>query len=479
MKPTKILSLFISINIGLLAMVYFFPEDGVKLSENFTLTFTTLDDLTHREEIQKVDITEIIQAHYLPENLDNLYTDADTTLAEEPKEVKVAIEHPDAFENPLFGLYDQLDQAKSGDQPLRILHFGDSQIEADRITGELRNQMQTRFGGCGVGMIPVTESSHARISVFKETSDNWKRHEIYGRKDKTVPHSDYGVMGYIHRFTPWETADSVATQTASISLKQNTRYYPNASAFEQVSLLHRNRADSATFALTDSGTPISDGELPISKGVQLSTWPINSTEHTEFELSLAAQQDLEVYGVCLDCANGVAVDNISWRGSSGIEFTKMEKDHLKGQFAELNVGMVIYEFGVNVVPHVIEDYSYYERQTLKELTLLRELLPNTPILVVGVSDMARSEKGTYASYPNIEKIRNAQRSAALEANCSFWDLYGAMGGQNAMVSWVEAKPSLAQKDYTHFNARGAKVVGEMLYQAIIEEYSDYKALQSI
>lgn len=479
MKPTKILSLFISINIGLLAMVYFFPEDGLKLSENFTLTFTTLEDLTRRETVQKVDITEIVQAHYLPENLDNLYTDADTTQTAEPQEVKVAIEHPDAFENPLYGLYEQLDQANSGDQPLRILHFGDSQIEADRITGELRNQMQNKFGGCGVGMIPVTEASHARISVFKETSDNWKRHEVYGRRDKTVPHKEYGLSGYIHRFTPWATEDSVATQTASINLKQNQRYYPKASAFEQVSLLHRNRGDSATFALTAEETPILDGELPISKGVQLSTWSINSTEHAEFDLNLSAQQDLEVYGLCLDCANGVAVDNISWRGSSGIEFTKMEKEHLKGQFASLNVGMVIYEFGVNVVPHVIDDYSYYKRQTLKELTLLRELLPNTPILVVGVSDMARNEKGAYASYPNVEKIRNAQRDAALEANCSFWDLYGAMGGKNSMVSWVETKPSLAQKDYTHFNARGAKVVGEMLYQAIMEDYSDYKTLESI
>jgi len=82
--------------------------------------------------------------------------------------------------------------------------------------------------------------------------------------------------------------------------------------------------------------------------------------------------------------------------------------------------------------------------------------------------------GAYESYPNIEKIRNAQRNAAFKANCAFWDLYEAMGGKNSMPSWVFAKPvPLAGKDFTHFTPEGAKIVSEMLYKALLVEYAKF------
>ncbi|NJL12693.1 MAG: hypothetical protein HC913_06670 [Microscillaceae bacterium] len=99
------------------------------------------------------------------------------------------------------------------------------------------------------------------------------------------------------------------------------------------------------------------------------------------------------------------------------------------------------------------------------------------VLVVGVSDMSYNTGNGYASYPNIEKIRNAQRKAAFRAGCAFWDLYEAMGGANSMPSWVFAKPvALASRDFTHFTAPGAQLVSEMLYNAILTEYDEYNAL---
>ena len=43
-----------------------------------------------------------------------------------------------------------------------------------------------------------------------------------------------------------------------------------------------------------------------------------------------------------------------------------------------------------------------------------------------------------------------------------------------MKQWVEDNPSLASKDYTHFNARGAKKVAHLLYNKLMEEYEHYK-----
>jgi hypothetical protein len=44
-----------------------------------------------------------------------------------------------------------------------------------------------------------------------------------------------------------------------------------------------------------------------------------------------------------------------------------------------------------------------------------------------------------------------------------------------MVKWAEAKPPLANKDYTHFNYEGAEMIGKFLYGQIINNYKSYRA----
>ena len=49
-----------------------------------------------------------------------------------------------------------------------------------------------------------------------------------------------------------------------------------------------------------------------------------------------------------------------------------------------------------------------------------------------------------------------------------------MGGKNSMPSWVNAAPPMAAKDFTHLSPRGARIVSEMIYNALILEYNNYK-----
>ena len=107
-----------------------------------------------------------------------------------------------------------------------------------------------------------------------------------------------------------------------------------------------------------------------------------------------------------------------------------------------------------------------------QLKLLKEILPDASILVISVTDACKNKEESYA---NIDKVRDAQLRAAKRANCSFWDLYSVMGGEYSMPSWVNANPSLAEKDFKHFNSRGAKVIGNKLFNAIISDYNDYKS----
>jgi hypothetical protein len=52
-----------------------------------------------------------------------------------------------------------------------------------------------------------------------------------------------------------------------------------------------------------------------------------------------------------------------------------------------------------------------------------------------------------------------------------------MGGDGSMVKWVEEIPALANKDYTHFNMRGAKKVSGLIFDQLNTGYEQYKKLR--
>ena len=87
--------------------------------------------------------------------------------------------------------------------------------------------------------------------------------------------------------------------------------------------------------------------------------------------------------------------------------------------------------------------------------------------------MSLKEKGGFVTYPGIEPVRDALRSAALATGFAFWDLYEAMGGRNSMPSFVHADPPLALTDYVHFTALGVNLVAEMFYNSLMAEYDRY------
>ena len=49
-----------------------------------------------------------------------------------------------------------------------------------------------------------------------------------------------------------------------------------------------------------------------------------------------------------------------------------------------------------------------------------------------------------------------------------WDMYGVMGGLGSVKTWEQA--GLAKRDKIHFTRDGYRVVGDLLFEAIIKSY---------
>ena len=149
----------------------------------------------------------------------------------------------------------------------------------------------------------------------------------------------------------------------------------------------------------------------------------------------------DIYGISIESENGVVVDNIPQRGSAGLEFTMVDKDNLRESYEKLSPDLFILHYGLNIVKNVRDDYSYYQKGLVRQISLLKEISPLTPILVIGVTDMAVNEGDSIKSYRNIPAIIDAQKQATLKAEVTFWDSYRAMGGESSIIKWAEKETS--------------------------------------
>ena len=76
-----------------------------------------------------------------------------------------------------------LRQTKADGSPVRIAYFGDSMIEGDLITSDLRNSLQVAFGGSGVGYVPIhTVAADFRETIHETASANWQEYNLVSPK---------------------------------------------------------------------------------------------------------------------------------------------------------------------------------------------------------------------------------------------------------------------------------------------------------
>jgi lysophospholipase L1-like esterase len=323
-------------------------------------------------------------------------------------------------------------------------------------------------------MVPMQERANMRATLQTSGAANWKKYG-YADSKRRPKHNKLGLLNSYYTFENEENSDNRAWVKFSSSSMDGAK----STKIENIKVLYRSPNAEMKVNITQNGkkdSTIFNEELAQTENFEM----LEKEYRASFKaitFRFESSGNAEVLGVCFDCNDGIAVDNVPLRGSSGLDFTKMNKDYLREQIKQMNVRLMILQFGVNIVPYVLNDYSFYEKQLLSQLKYLKSISPDLDILVVGVSDMSRSRSGSYESYPNVVKIRNAQKNAAFKAGCAFWDLYEAMGGENSMISWVRNRPSLASPDYIHFNDKGATFVGEMLYDALMKSYDDYKLAQ--
>ena len=444
MKASKI-SLYVFVVIALLALLcLLFPSEGIHLR------FPSLT------QVLVGDTTAVAESDLAPEELlDKRISDA--RLEEESDFLKYFESDAARFYMPANDLkyfddfFAALDAAN--DTPVRVTHYGDSQIEIDRISCIIRERLQEKFGGGGVGYVPLRKLGTYTYKV--DVSPELKMCYAFGGKQRGD--DKYGMAA---------SAAEIHGGTVNVHVQTTPdTNYVHSHEFVRLTVMAGN--NSAPINVTCGG---------VTKSIA----PTATVGRATFTFAPVKQADISItgtgnlYGVLVDGQKGVSVDNIPMRGCSGTIFHKINADNLREHYSACKVGLIILQYGGNTMPYIKEGPSLdnYVENLGKQIAYLHEIAPKSKILFIGPSDMSTSISGTMQSYPVLPKVVEGIKKVANENGAAFWDMYGVMGGRNSMVNWV--KSGLAGSDHVHFTKKGAERVGEVLCKSLMLYYNYYK-----
>jgi lysophospholipase L1-like esterase len=484
-KPLKTVIFFLLAGLFLLPTVLFMPEDGIEVGP-FTLKMLTLNDLLGQDTVEYVDISDIVNPisniDSLPDitEVDQIVDDSTEnipdTIRADAKALAASVyrlQFPEGNKNSLKKFFAALDKLSSKKGLVRIMHYGDSQIEGDRISSYIRNKLQKKYGGTGPGLLPALQPYDSYFSIKQSNIGTWKRYAIFGRKNPEVLHKKYGALAAFSRFAPINNdsifKDSLLYQ-GEILFEESSMAYGLVRKFQKVQIFYGNARRSVAISLWVDGVEITTDSLKADVDYARYSYTL-PTETKSLTIKFSGYDSPDIYGISLDSKTGISLTNIGMRGSSGTIFNKMDYGHLNKMYSNLDVKLFILQFGGNVMPYIKDSSEAinYGRWFGSQLRTLKRMNPNASFVVIGPSDMSHKVKENYVTYDFLPLVRDELKKATFKAGMPYWDMYEAMGGYNSMPSWVNAKPALAGSDYTHFTPRGAKLIANMFYNALMIE----------
>lgn len=447
MRRIQIVLFIFSVIAALAALCALFP-DGERHIAGLDIRFPSLHEMLAGEETEDIRLS--------PEEL-IAQRKAAVKEAEKDRFEEFFESDPARFYLPDGNTeyFDPLFKALEGasEKGVRIVHYGDSQIEEDRISSRIREALQERFGGYGQGMMPAMK--YFTFGMGCDASGEGDRFSVFGNKSDN---SKYGPYGDFIRI------DS----TIQLNFRQMRSKDKGVMPFDRLSVLVGNV----------------DGELRMRcAGKTLVATGDRSLSRYDFELpdsslraSLVLSGKADIYGVLLDSREGVHLDNVAMRGCAGLVFTSISSEQLRRFYRDENVRLIILQYGGNSVPYTTSTkaVSNYAQAMRKQIAYLQKMAPEARIVLIGPSDMSTLVKGKRQTYPILPEYIDSLRANTNAAGAAYWDLYGAMGGWNSMVDWVNATPPLAGSDHVHFTRRGSEKVGEMFSDALLLYYDHYK-----
>ena len=439
--------------VNILSDLISFEEDLEKAEKAIDL-----DDADFHIDLTQVarQIADTVPQHAPTTYEWNLREEADDTTAQPrlPDSVRLSptlipIEDFDTTgHSRLTAFYEKL---QKGDAPVRIAVMGDSFVEGDILSSDLREKLQLRFGGSGAGFAPMASPLTGFRRTIKTQSKGWDSYNIMQRRNTPAAISDYYyISGWLCQPSDgasvrWEGSsdraclDSCRTARILFVSRDDSRI--------EVTV---NDRDNRTFDI--EGSP-AVRQIVVHDDIRSLSFKV-----------LSGAAGAIGYGAIFESAPGVVVDNYSIRSNNG-QAMFWTSPTVNAQINEmLGYDLVILQYGLNILEPGIRSFAKYGEQIEKMIAYIRQCFPTAAVLVMSVSDRSVKSDSGFVPMDSAPYMAAAQRQAAQNSGAAFWSAYDAMQSLGGMAQFVAN--GWAGKDYTHINFAGGRRVAWALYDAI-------------
>lgn len=340
----------------------------------------------------------------------------------------------------------------------RILHYGDSPVTADLITADVRSLLQQRFGDAGHGACLIAKPwawyGHRGVEV---EAGGWHSDPatLRGQKDGW-----YGLGG--------------------------VSFTGAAGAFSRIRLKQQGHSKLVLSYVAQPG----GGELLIRAGDnEVGVLDTSAGETAAARQSFDIPPDTRQIELLVTRGPvrlflkelfkpgpGIVYDSLGLNGIwTGVLAWHMDPRHWTAELRAAGPSLVIIHYGTNESGFASYIDAAYPRDLRAVIARVRDALPEASILVMSPMDRGvRDSGGGIGTMPTIPRLVAVQAQVAAETGCAFFNTFEAMGGPGTMGQWYRAEPRLVSADFIHPLPAGGRIVGTLLYNALMDGFNAYK-----
>jgi lysophospholipase L1-like esterase len=402
--------------------------------------------------------------------IDNaLPAESTATLPEIAPEVRATL-HPvpieDASGHALDAFFERLARTRQGESGAvtRILHYGDSTIASDYVSGTARRRLQARFGDAGHGYILIANpwEWYFHNDVLHGSDGEWKASRLAG---PVAPDGMYGLGGV--SFT------SYGGGVAWFGTALRGDFGRRVSRFDVYYLEQPGGGDIELGVRGGTTVRFSTrGDAKISRVRSLTV----SDGEARLAVRAVGRGPVRLFGVVLERDGpGVVYDALGSHAAMAVFWQWQNRAHWKEQLALRDPSLIVLQYGTNESDLRRLDRDEYAQALARLVDEVRDLAPGASLLLVAPLDRAElRSSGQMATKRVILDLVATQRRVAFAHGAAFWNTFEAMGGEGSMTRWWKTRPQLGGEDLTHPTPLGAEVIGDMWSDAVVSAFETWR-----
>lgn len=342
-----------------------------------------------------------------------------------------------------------------------VLHYGDSPTTADLITADARAMLQKQFGDAGSGYVLIARpwAWYGHRGVEMDAS-NWKI-DVAGAselKDGLFGLGAATFRGSTGAAAHWKLKDAHHSHVEIAYLQQpagGTFSFETKGPDGAVVL---GMADTSG----DAGPGYANFDLPSGS--------------TDFTLRVTSGS-VRLFGADFRKAGpGLVYSSLGVNGANITLLSRaMNGAHWEAQLRHYHPSLVVVAFGTNESGYPSFVNSTWGEELKKAVRRIQAALPDSAVLLMSPMDRGvRKTDGEIGTIETMPHLVDLESHIADEMHVAFFNTYQAMGGEGTMAKWYNGEPRLVGADFIHPLPGGARIVGELLYNALRDGYNGYK-----